>query len=109
MSSTIILFQATQRLFTGSFGSSLPSGKSKTTWRALESKKNDQMYDDAMAAIGEHLLMRTPTSKIVHTGELQPTRAGGYQQRLVFQYRYSGFLLAKHYPGIGNWFPSKTI
>ncbi|KAG8691667.1 mannosyl-oligosaccharide alpha-1,2-mannosidase [Ceratobasidium sp. 423] len=39
------------------------------------------MYDDAMAAIGEHLLMRTPTSKIVHTGELQPVRAGGYQQR----------------------------
>ncbi|CAE6521643.1 unnamed protein product [Rhizoctonia solani] len=38
------------------------------------------MYDDAMAAIGEHLLMRTPTSKIVHTGELQPARAGGYQQ-----------------------------
>ncbi|KAF8707997.1 Glycosyl hydrolase family 47, partial [Rhizoctonia solani] len=35
------------------------------------------MYDDAMAAIREHLLMRTPTSKIVHTGELQPTRAGG--------------------------------
>ncbi|KEP55180.1 mannosyl-oligosaccharide alpha-1,2-mannosidase, glycoside hydrolase family 47 protein [Rhizoctonia solani 123E] len=38
------------------------------------------MYDDAMAAIEQHLLMRTPTSKIVHTGELQPARAGGYQQ-----------------------------
>ncbi|CAE6506090.1 unnamed protein product [Rhizoctonia solani] len=38
------------------------------------------MYDGAMAAIEQHLLMRTPTSKIVHTGELQPARAGGYQQ-----------------------------
>ncbi|ELU43200.1 glycoside hydrolase family 47 protein [Rhizoctonia solani AG-1 IA] len=52
---------------------------------------NDQMYDDAMAAIREHLLMRTPTSKIVHTGELQPTRAGGYQQRLAFSRPSGGF------------------
>ncbi|KAB5593388.1 Mannosyl-oligosaccharide alpha-1,2-mannosidase [Ceratobasidium theobromae] len=38
------------------------------------------MYDDAMEAIRTNLLMTTPTNKIVHTGELQPTRSGGYQQ-----------------------------
>ncbi|KAF8609494.1 glycoside hydrolase [Ceratobasidium sp. AG-I] len=38
------------------------------------------MYDDAMEAIRTNLLMTTPTSKLVHTGELHPSHTSGRGQ-----------------------------
>lgn len=66
------------------------------------------MYDDAMAGIRGNLVMTTPTSKIVHTGELQPSRSGGHQQQLVAS-SLGVHSRLNFVPVIGNLSQSKTI